>query len=77
MENKMKDYIEVDNKEYKGVHYKINSAKIVEKEDNHYLEFDYDVKGLDEDDEKVVLQFEQFLGNLLIEQLEESFKDMD
>ena len=57
---------------YEGVSYKINEAKFVEKNGKDYIELDYDVKDLAEGKE---LEFEQYMGNLMIEALKYAVKN--
>jgi hypothetical protein len=61
-------YVQViDREEFVGVYYRIRNTEVVERDGKHFLKFDYDVKNLNEADEK---EFEHYLGELLIRALE-------
>jgi hypothetical protein len=60
------NYITVQEGIYQGVTYKINNAEVIEKDGEHFLKFDYDVKGLEKGKEK---DFENYLGDFIINAL--------
>jgi len=62
------NYITVPDGDYEGVSYKINNVEVIEDEKGNFLKFDYDVKGLNEGDEK---EFEHYLGDFIIKSLED------
>lgn len=63
------NYITIQEGMFNGVSYRIRDAEVVEKEDGHFIKFDYDAKGLD--DEKAP-EFEKMLGELITKALEEA-----
>ena len=57
-----------DGGKYNGVSYKINNVNVIERDGKTFIEFDYDVFGLDEQNTD---EFEKYLGNMLIESIEQ------
>ena len=67
-------YITLPDGDYKGVSYKINEAKFIEKDGKDYIKLDYNVKDLPEGQE---LEFEQYMGELVVKVLEYAVKDKE
>ena len=64
-------YNQVEDGPFKGVFYKITNAQVVEEDGQTMIQFDYDTKGLNEENEA---EFEKFIGELLIEALTNELK---
>lgn len=65
------NYITIGEGIFKGVSYRIKEAKVVEEDGGHFIKFDYDAKGLD--DEKAP-EFESMLGGLILQALEDAIE---
>jgi len=63
MEN---DYICIENGPFKGVSYRIREAKVVEKDGESLIYFDYDVKDIEPE---YIGEFEKALSNHYLEEL--------
>jgi len=62
-----KDYITITEGMFDGVSYRIRDAEFVEEGDKNLIKFDYDVKGLREEDTK---KFEDFMSKMVLQAIE-------
>jgi hypothetical protein len=64
--------IELTEGEFKGIIYSFGSVEFIEEGDHARLKFDYDIENKDEFPNLDSAKFEEYIGGILVEMIEES-----